>query len=159
MQQRKFLLKLRLWTQLVIAKRQWRRVCKSVAEIKIAHEKELLSVRSHYEKLISAERLKVEALSLSIADRTLQAFNLMAVSHTVNNHAENAEQNVEPGYKIPLPDEDTLIGDEHDFFLDLKDNFWAIEKSNGRNDAEIKNLWESQFKSLAIQQVRESILQ
>jgi hypothetical protein len=157
---RKFLLKLRLWTQLVIARRRWRRVRRSVAEIKRAHEKELLSVRSHYEKLLAAERLKVEALSLSISDRTLQAFNLMGVSHTVINHAEGAEANVEPGYKpLPIPEEETLIGDEHDLFLDLRDGFWEAERDNGRDEAEIKRLWDSDFKFRTIKQVKESILQ
>lgn len=157
---RKFLLRLRLWTQLVIARRRWRRVCKSVAEIKRAHEKELLSIRSHYEKLLAAERLKVEALALSISDRTLQAFDLMGVSHTVINHAEGAEQNVEPGYKpTPIPEEETLTGDEHDLFLDLRDGFWEAEKANGRDEAEIKRLWDSDFKFRTLKTVKESILQ
>lgn len=158
MRQRKFLLRLRLWTQLVIAKRKLRRVLSSVATNKEAHEKELHSVRSHYEKLLSAERLKVEALSLSIADRTLQAFNLMAVSHTVANHAEGAESNVEPKFKpTPLPEEETLLGDEHDLFMDLKEDFWEAEKR--RPEAEIQRLWESDFKHRALAQVKESFLQ
>ncbi len=82
----------------------------------------------------------------------------MAVSHTVANHAEKAE--VEPKFQPPvIPDEEALYGDEYDFYLDLKEGFWEAERENGRDDAEITRLWESEFKQRTIQQVKESILQ
>jgi hypothetical protein len=124
------------------------------------HQKELKETRRHYEVQLAESRLKIETLSLTIADRTLQAFNLMSVSHTVSDLTEKAKERVDPAYKPPAPDpEDMLSGDEHDFFLDTKDGFWEVERNNGRSEKEIENLWEKEFKFKAIQHAHESILQ
>lgn len=160
MNQRKFLLKFKFWARYLFTKRKLRRVQNLVVESNKAHEKELHSIRSHYEKLLAEQGLKIEALSLSIADRTLEAFKLLNVSHTVSNLADKAAQRVDPGYwPTPPPEEDALSGDEHDFFLDLKDGFFEAERANGRSEPEITRLWNETFKAKAIQQARESILQ
>jgi hypothetical protein len=157
---RKFLFKLRLWTRLVIAKRKLRRVQSSVALIKKEHEKELSSTRSHYEILLANERLKSETLALAIADRTLEAFKLMNVSHAVSNLGEQAQKRVDPAYQPPEPNPEDYLGeDEHDLFLDLRDGFFEAERSNGRSEAEIARLWNEKFKRLAIQQAKDSIIQ
>jgi hypothetical protein len=155
---RKFLFKLKLWARLFQARRSFRRVQRVVVQIKKAHEKELSSVRSHYELLLAEERLKVQTLALTLADRVCEAKGLMSVSHTLSNLQDKAERTVDPHYQPPAPDpEDSLSEDEHNYFLDLKDGFFEAEKWRG--EAEITRLWNETFKFKAISQAKESILQ
>lgn len=148
---RKFLIRLQLWTRLKRSKRELRRVRSVLASIKTEHEKELRDTRHHYEVQLAEARLKIEALSLAIADRTLQAFQLMPVSHTVANLKEEAKELVDPAYKPPLPDpEDMLSDDEHDFFLDAKESFFQDGERRGLSLADINKRWETEGKASAI---------
>jgi hypothetical protein len=156
---RKFLLGFSLYFRLRAVKRRLRASQRTVAQNKEAHEKELISIRGHFERLLAEERLKVQTLALQIADTACMANKLPCVSHTVANLSEEAERIVDPTYKPPEPNlEDTLLGDEYDYFLDQKDGFWEAERSNGRSEAEIAKLWNDTFKFEAIRQAKEQIL-
>lgn len=157
---KRFLLGLRLRFQLVNVKWQLRCSRRSVAAIQKAHEKELLSLRTHYELLLAEERLKVETLNLTFTDRLLQIQGQPGVSHSIADLTEKAQSKVDPAYKTPEPDaEDLLSEDEHDLFLDMRDGFFEAEKQNGRSEAEITRLWNETFKMKSIQRAKESILQ
>jgi hypothetical protein len=158
---RKFLLKLKLWVRLVVAKRQLRRSQSLSVSLKRDHEKEVKSIRSHYERLLAEERLKSESLSLYYSDKVLEAVKLTSgVSHTVHMAQGRVDEKLDPSFRPPEPNpEDTLSEDEHDYYLDQMEGFFEHEKANGRDDAEIKRLWETQYKLNAINLAKESILQ
>lgn len=107
---------------------------------------------------MAEEKLKVQELCFTVADRTLQAVKLMSVSHTVSNLKGEAERVVDPQYRPPDPDpEDLLNPDEHDFFLDQRDTFYDVARAEGKSEAEINKLWESE-KFTAIQNAKDTIL-
>jgi hypothetical protein len=159
--QRKFLLRLRLWVRLVVTKRQLRRTRRLVVSLGKKHEEDTQKLRAHYERLLAEERLKSESLSFYYSDRVMEAFKLTSgVAHTVHEAQGRVDEKLDPSFRPPPPNlEDTLYGDELDMFLDLKDGFFEAERKNGRGDAEIQRLWDTQIKDNAIHQARELILQ
>jgi hypothetical protein len=154
--QRKFLLKLGLWVRLVVTKRQLRRTRRLVVSTVKKHEEDILQLRAHYERLLGEERLKSESLSFYYSDRVMEAFKLTSgLAHTVHEAQGRVDEKLDPSLRPPPPSlEDSLSEDEYNMLLDLQDGFFEEERKNGRDEAEIKRLWEAKFKEDAINQAR-----
>lgn len=138
--------------RLVTARRQYRRVLKNIEFLEKQHTLELKEIRSHYERRLEAERLKVEAITIASYDRFLQLQGLLATSYQIERAAERVDEVIDPQFKPPQPDPtDSLTSDQYSFFLDSKDNFFQAERISGKSEPEISRIWESEFKQIEIE--------
>lgn len=150
MNTRQFLLKLRLFIRYRRLKWRHGRVYRDFYNYKAKKEQEITHLRRYYERRLEIERQKYESMLHAGVDRALQAAKLLPISHVTLDAAEKAENILNSSIVEPRDPEKELTGDILGYVLDAKDAFFEAEAENGRSDAEIQRLWETQFRDLAI---------
>lgn len=155
---RQFLLQMRAFVRYRVLKRRYLALSRDFEREKAKFQGEIDRLKAHYEHRVETERQKYEALLFAGVDRAYQAMKLLPITHVTHDAAEKAANTLSTPDSQPPNPEKELSGDILGFYLDSKDGFWEAEAENGRTDAEIQRLWDTEYRDVEIERAKTALV-